>query len=168
MAIVRCGKTVFHSDPDLDSSDEPIQRIQEPCHQLLMPGRPEGKLALIDTRPEEGRFLFLTDAAWLERSSATRFESYSCNQFEGHPSSSVSLRKSVIEVRPSADDRVVLVTDGITEAEDADGTQFGVAQFQSLTSAPDPVASVFSAVEQSCQGVSLQDDQTILVVHQIA
>jgi serine phosphatase RsbU (regulator of sigma subunit) len=76
-------------------------------------------------------------------------------------------RFHVIEVKLSAGDRVVLVTDGITEAEDADGIQFGVALLQSLISAPDPVASVFSAVEQFCQGVSLQDDQTMLVVHQI-
>jgi hypothetical protein len=37
-----------------------------------------------------------------------------------------------------------------------------------MIGAPDPVASVFSAAEQFCQGVSLHDDQTMLVVHQIA
>ena len=65
-------------------------------------------------------------------------------------------------------DFIVLVTDGITEAEDAEGTQFGVAKLHDLISAQDPVASVFSAVEQFCEGASLLDDQTMLVIQQVA
>jgi sigma-B regulation protein RsbU (phosphoserine phosphatase) len=77
-------------------------------------------------------------------------------------------RFHVIDITLSVGDRIVLVTDGITEAEDAEGTQFGVAKLQILISAPDPVASVFSAVERFCQGASLLDDQTMLVIQQVA
>jgi serine phosphatase RsbU (regulator of sigma subunit) len=77
-------------------------------------------------------------------------------------------RFHVIDVTLSVGDRVVLITDGITEAEDAEGTQFGVAKLHDLISAQDPVASVFSAVEQFCEGASLLDDQTMLVIQQVA
>jgi serine phosphatase RsbU (regulator of sigma subunit)/pSer/pThr/pTyr-binding forkhead associated (FHA) protein len=77
-------------------------------------------------------------------------------------------RFHVIDLTLSVGDRIVLVTDGITEAEDAEGTQFGVAQLHDLISAQDPVASVFSAVERFCEGTSLLDDQTMLVIQQVA
>jgi sigma-B regulation protein RsbU (phosphoserine phosphatase) len=77
-------------------------------------------------------------------------------------------RFHVIGVTLSVGDRVVLVTDGITEAEDAEGTQFGVAQLRDLLRAQDPVASVFSAVEQFCEGAYLLDDQTMLVIEQVS
>jgi serine phosphatase RsbU (regulator of sigma subunit) len=77
-------------------------------------------------------------------------------------------RFHVIPVTLSVGDRIVLVTDGITEAEDAEGTQFGVTRLHDLIIAQDPVASVFSAVEQFCEGASLLDDQTMLVIQQVA
>jgi sigma-B regulation protein RsbU (phosphoserine phosphatase) len=77
-------------------------------------------------------------------------------------------RFHVINITLSVGDRIVLVTDGITEAEAAEGTQFGVTQLHNLISAEDPVASVFSAIEQFCEGASLLDDQTMLVTRQIA
>jgi serine phosphatase RsbU (regulator of sigma subunit) len=76
-------------------------------------------------------------------------------------------RFHVIDVTLSVGDRVVLLTDGITEAEDAEGTQFSVEQLHDLISAPDPVVSVFSAVGQFCEGASLLDDQTMLVIQQV-
>jgi sigma-B regulation protein RsbU (phosphoserine phosphatase) len=77
-------------------------------------------------------------------------------------------RYHVIDVTLSVGERIVLLTDGITEAEDAEGTQFGVAQLHNLISGQDPVASVFAAIERFCRGTALQDDQTMLVVQQIA
>jgi serine phosphatase RsbU (regulator of sigma subunit)/pSer/pThr/pTyr-binding forkhead associated (FHA) protein len=77
-------------------------------------------------------------------------------------------RFHVIDVTLSVGDRIVLVTDGITEAEDVDGTQFGVAQLHDLMGAKDPIASVFSAVEQFCEGATLLDDQTMLVIQRTA
>jgi serine phosphatase RsbU (regulator of sigma subunit)/pSer/pThr/pTyr-binding forkhead associated (FHA) protein len=73
----------------------------------------------------------------------------------------------VINLTLSAGDRLVLVTDGITEAEDAQGIQFGAPQLDDLIRTHDPVASVFNAVEQFCQGASPQDDRTMLVIQQV-
>jgi hypothetical protein len=42
-----------------------------------------------------------------------------------------------------------------------------VAQLHDLISAPDPVVSVFSVVGQFCEGASLLDDQTMLVIQQV-
>lgn len=77
-------------------------------------------------------------------------------------------RFHVIDAALSIGDRIVLVTDGITEAEDAKGTQFGVAQLHDLIGTEDPVSSVFSAVEQFSGGASLLDDQTMMVIQQVA
>jgi sigma-B regulation protein RsbU (phosphoserine phosphatase) len=77
-------------------------------------------------------------------------------------------RFHVIDITLPVGDRIVLVTDGITEAEDAEGIQFSVPQLHDLISAEEPVASVFSAIEQFCEGASLLDDQTMLVIQQVA
>jgi serine phosphatase RsbU (regulator of sigma subunit)/pSer/pThr/pTyr-binding forkhead associated (FHA) protein len=77
-------------------------------------------------------------------------------------------RFHVIDVELSVGDRIVLVTDGITEAEDTGGTQFGVAGLHGLIGAQDPIASVFSAVEKFCAGASLLDDQTMMVIQRVA
>ena len=65
-------------------------------------------------------------------------------------------------------DRIILLSDGITEAEDSNGTQFGLAQLQLHLTQPDPVASLFTAMEKFCHGTRSQDDQTILAIHRIA
>jgi hypothetical protein len=44
----------------------------------------------------------------------------------------------------------------------------GEAPQPRLISAEEPVASVFSAIEQFCEGASLLDDQTMLVIQQVA
>jgi serine phosphatase RsbU (regulator of sigma subunit) len=61
-------------------------------------------------------------------------------------------------------DRMVLLSDGITEAEDADGEQFGIEQLYRPLLQPDPVAALFAALEQFCNGARLLDDQTVLVL----
>lgn len=65
-------------------------------------------------------------------------------------------------------DRIVLLSDGITEAEDAHGVQFGLAQLQGHLTQRDPVGSFFSAIEQFCPGTRPQDDQTVLAIHRLA
>jgi len=61
-------------------------------------------------------------------------------------------------------DRVVLLTDGITEAEAGDGDQFGLERLQEPMFNPDPLASLLSAVEEFCKGAPPQDDRTILAM----
>jgi serine phosphatase RsbU (regulator of sigma subunit) len=65
-------------------------------------------------------------------------------------------------------DRIVLLSDGISEAEDPGGTQFGFDQLQGHLSDADPVNALFSAMEQFCQGADAQDDQTVLAIERIA
>lgn len=61
-------------------------------------------------------------------------------------------------------DRVVLVSDGITEAENEDGVQFGIAQLGQILTQPDPIAAVFGAVQDFSHGIHPQDDQTVLAI----
>jgi phosphoserine phosphatase RsbU/P len=74
----------------------------------------------------------------------------------------------VIALRLSVGDRIVLVTDGLTEAEDEEGNQFGATRLYEHIRAADPIASVFSAVERFSEGTSLQDDQTMLAIQRLA
>jgi serine phosphatase RsbU (regulator of sigma subunit) len=67
-----------------------------------------------------------------------------------------------IELR--AGDRILLLTDGITEAEDLGGTQFGTAEMHQYLSEPNAVEALFQALEQFCVGTRPQDDQTILTI----
>jgi sigma-B regulation protein RsbU (phosphoserine phosphatase) len=65
-------------------------------------------------------------------------------------------------------DRIVLLTDGITEAEDFEGEQFGVGRLGAPMQMADPVASLLGAVEEFCKGSAAQDDRTTLAVERIA
>jgi sigma-B regulation protein RsbU (phosphoserine phosphatase) len=71
-------------------------------------------------------------------------------------------------------DLVLLYTDGLTEAEDADEEEFGVDRVEELVAAldhPDAEAAcveLLRAVEEFTQGRPLQDDATLLVVERVA
>ncbi len=64
-------------------------------------------------------------------------------------------------------DRILLLTDGITEAEDRDGTQFGVDRVLPYLRVPNVVEALFLALEQFCVGTRPQDDQTALTIDRI-
>ncbi len=68
----------------------------------------------------------------------------------------------------SVGDRIVLLTDGITEAEAADGEQFGMERLETPLRAADPVAALLSAVDAFCNGSPAQDDRTILAIERTA
>jgi len=72
-----------------------------------------------------------------------------------------------IPLRFEPGDRILLLTDGITEAEDVQGTQFGLGGMERYLGAPNPVESLFLALEQFCTGTRPQDDQTVLVVDRV-
>jgi phosphoserine phosphatase RsbU/P len=63
--------------------------------------------------------------------------------------------------------RLVLLSDGVTEAEDPGGIQFDAHDRQSEFSAPDPINATFTSLHQFCQGVPLRDDCTLLVIERI-
>lgn len=74
----------------------------------------------------------------------------------------------VIPLTLSIGDRIVLLTDGITEAEAGDGNQFGMDRLQEPLLQLDPIASLLGNVEDFCKGSAHQDDQTILSIQRIA
>lgn len=78
-----------------------------------------------------------------------------------------------IPIKLEAGDRIVLLSDGISEAEDCDGTQFGYVDLAShlaaraLDSMPFAEA-LFQALNLFCKGAHSQDDQTVFSLHQTA
>ena len=76
-------------------------------------------------------------------------------------------RFHVIPLTLAVGDHIVLLSDGITEAEDAHGTQFGIERLECHLTKPDPVSSLFSAIDQFCEGIHPKDDQTVLSIHRI-
>ena len=64
--------------------------------------------------------------------------------------------------------RLVLLSDGITEAEDPNGVQFNSIEHQREFSAPDPIQAVFAAMFRFCESAPTQDDCTLLVIDRTA
>jgi serine phosphatase RsbU (regulator of sigma subunit) len=65
-------------------------------------------------------------------------------------------------------DRLILLSDGISEAENVEGIQFGLPQVEGHLTQPDPVAALFSALDLFCQGARPLDDQTALSIERTA
>jgi phosphoserine phosphatase RsbU/P len=72
-----------------------------------------------------------------------------------------------IPLKLEVGDRILLLTDGITEAEDVQGDQFGADNLERYLREPDAVDALFAALEQFCVGTRPQDDQTVLTVDRI-
>lgn len=70
----------------------------------------------------------------------------------------------------AAGDILVLYTDGITEAENPQGEEFGMERLSAVIrrdfslSAEGLMANIFESAEDFCQGVGFKDDATVLVV----
>jgi serine phosphatase RsbU (regulator of sigma subunit) len=65
-------------------------------------------------------------------------------------------------------DSIVLLSDGISEAEDLAGTQFSATELSHHLTGPNMVAGLFAALETFCDGAPAQDDQTILTIARTA
>ena len=65
-------------------------------------------------------------------------------------------------------DRIILLSDGISEAENVDGIQFGFPRIECHVMQSDPVTALFSALDEFCQGARPQDDQTVLSIARTA
>jgi sigma-B regulation protein RsbU (phosphoserine phosphatase) len=70
----------------------------------------------------------------------------------------------------AAGDVLVLYTDGITEAENSQGEEFGMERLSAIIrrdsslSADDLMANIFQSAQDFCQGVGFNDDATVLIV----
>jgi sigma-B regulation protein RsbU (phosphoserine phosphatase) len=70
----------------------------------------------------------------------------------------------------AAGDLLVLYTDGVTEAENSQGEEFGMERLSALIrrdsslSAEELMDNIFESAEDFCQGVGFNDDATVLVV----
>lgn len=76
-------------------------------------------------------------------------------------------RFHAIHLRLAAGERLVLLSDGISEAEDPEGTMFGTEELDRHISEPDPVPALFDALAKFCQGAHAQDDQTVLAIDRL-
>jgi phosphoserine phosphatase RsbU/P len=65
-------------------------------------------------------------------------------------------------------DRIVLLSDGISEAEDPAGTQFGAIELPRHLAEPNFVGNVFAELESFTEGAPSQDDQTIMTIERTA
>jgi phosphoserine phosphatase RsbU/P len=70
----------------------------------------------------------------------------------------------------AAGDILVLYTDGITEAGNSQGEEFGMERLSAVIrrdsslSAEGLMGNIFQSAEDFCQGVGFNDDATVLVV----
>jgi sigma-B regulation protein RsbU (phosphoserine phosphatase) len=60
--------------------------------------------------------------------------------------------------------RILIPTDGVTEAEDPSGSGFGDGPFQSLVAAGSTLGQIFEQIGAFTAGVPLQDDCTMVEV----
>jgi sigma-B regulation protein RsbU (phosphoserine phosphatase) len=77
-------------------------------------------------------------------------------------------RFQAISITLAVGDRIVLLSDGISEAENVDGIQFGLSQVECHVTQAEPVIALFSALDEFCQGARPQDDQTVLSIDRTA
>jgi len=61
--------------------------------------------------------------------------------------------------------RFVMVTDGVTEAEDASGEFYGDERLEQSANSATPYDSIYSSVKTFCGDTPLSDDCTILELH---
>ena len=59
-------------------------------------------------------------------------------------------------------ERLVVVTDGVTEAEDPQGEMFGVERLQKAAACDTPFDKIFDEVHTFCAGAALSDDCTVV------
>jgi phosphoserine phosphatase RsbU/P len=61
----------------------------------------------------------------------------------------------------------VLLSDGVSEAEDPSGEQFTVEHFEQYLTAKDPIDVIFTAVDRFSDGVPQADDRTMLTIDRL-
>jgi serine phosphatase RsbU (regulator of sigma subunit) len=61
-----------------------------------------------------------------------------------------------------AGDRLILVTDGVTEAENAAGDFFDNERLEAVAAKSDKLEDIFTAISEFCAGTPLGDDCTVV------
>lgn len=69
-----------------------------------------------------------------------------------------------IELTMSPGARIVLLSDGVSEAEDDQGKEFGVDGITGHLASSNPIDAIFTALEDFCHGHPQHDDRTLLVI----
>jgi sigma-B regulation protein RsbU (phosphoserine phosphatase) len=72
-----------------------------------------------------------------------------------------------IPVTMPAGSRMVLLSDGISEAEDPVGEQFTVSGFEQYLIGENPIGAIFDAVDRFSDGVPQADDRTMLTIDRL-
>jgi sigma-B regulation protein RsbU (phosphoserine phosphatase) len=70
----------------------------------------------------------------------------------------------VIECKFAVGSRLCILTDGISETENAEGAEFGEAAIDPFLLAEDPIPAILEAVRQFCSDSEAQDDRTLVVL----
>lgn len=73
----------------------------------------------------------------------------------------------VIERKLSVGARLCILTDGISETENAEGAEFGTAVVADCLRAAEPIREILAAVESFADGAEAQDDRTLVVLERI-
>ncbi|MBZ5530647.1 MAG: SpoIIE family protein phosphatase [Acidobacteriia bacterium] len=63
--------------------------------------------------------------------------------------------------------RLVIITDGISETENAEGAEFGLEKVEVLLGAQDPLSAILGAVNTFSGHAEAQDDRTLLVLERL-
>jgi sigma-B regulation protein RsbU (phosphoserine phosphatase) len=63
--------------------------------------------------------------------------------------------------------RLCILTDGISETENAEGAEFGTAIVADCLRGAEPVREILAAVESFAAGAEAQDDRTLVVLERI-
>ena len=63
--------------------------------------------------------------------------------------------------------RIVLLSDGVSEAEDPSGEQFTVEHFEQYLTGENPIGAIFAAVDRFSDGVPQADDRTMLTIDRL-
>ncbi|MGZ7064402.1 MAG: PP2C family protein-serine/threonine phosphatase, partial [Candidatus Angelobacter sp.] len=73
----------------------------------------------------------------------------------------------VIERELSAGSRLCILTDGISETENADGTEFGTSVIANFLCGKEPIREILDAVQSFGGNSEAQDDRTLVVLEKI-
>ena len=73
----------------------------------------------------------------------------------------------VVPVMMPPGSRLVLLSDGVSEAENPAGEQFTVAHFEQYLTGENPIATIFAAVDRFSDGVPQADDRTMLTIDRL-